>query len=760
MSTNTQGKLAQLKQLAGLAKLKQLAGLAKLKQLAGPLRGWWAKVRTQKVMGVAAGLAVLVASGVVLGRMTADEGGGRQLLIVPRAVERRDLDDVLTISGEVRREEVQTINLPVDGKVSNVNVEDGETIEVGDSLFGLDGRASVAVPGDFAFYRTLDVGSDGPDVLQLERILTKAGYAIAAVDELFTEETRTALARWQVDHGYGGATPESTETITVGLMSNSAGYSVGKQNTVAFTIEPSLPTFAGGGPPRPQGTPDKPTIEMSANPLTVDEGGLVTFTFTASPAPANDTTIDLTIGGDATGGTNVRNGADYQSIDNSFTFPAGQTTVTLDVPVFVDQVIEDEEQITVSLTDQFGNDPTYVVGPANQARIRIRANGDDLLPLITVKTNGSVVSEGNTVTFTFTSTVESNQDIDLAIEMSGTAANGDDYVEVLTDDVTIAAGNTTATLQVQTRRDNVVEPDEQIVLTVLPEPGNPVLLHYQPGSPGSAVVMIESSDLPEITLQGGGRIAEGGAKGFSFVADEPVSENTSINYQVGGTASPGNDYETLTGTVIMRAGTSRAGVTIHTIDDDVVFLPSDMVVADWPARVGKVDVDEGEFVLQGSPVLTLTEPVFTVKLIVTATDRAKLEVGLNVMVSLDSSDIELPGAIATLDDAATISETGEEQYEGTVTVQGDLEAVDGARATIEVTLAERLDVLAVPVAAVLRSGGGDQVRVINDEGTITRVSVTIGLIDGEWVEITSGLNGDELVVVDVDPAADPGAGGG
>ena len=719
-----------------------------------------AKVRRQKMAAAGAGFAVLVAGGVVIGRMTADDGAGRQLLIVPRAVERRDLDDVLTINGEVRREEVQTIILPVDGKVSNVNVEDGETIEVGDSLFGLDGRAAVAVPGDFAFYRTLDVGSDGPDVLQLETILSQAGYPISAVDELFTEETRAALTRWQVDHGYGGATPESTETITVGLMSNSAGYSVGKQNTVAFTIEPSLPAIPGGGPQRPRGTPEKPTIEMSANPLTVDEGGMVTFTFTSSPAPASDTTIDLTIGGDANGGTNVRNGADYQSIDNSFTFPAGQTSVTLEVPIFEDQVIEDEEQITVSLTDQFGNDPTYVVGPANQARIRIRANGDDLMSLITVKTSGSVVSEGNTVTFTFTSSVESNQNIDLTIGLSGTAANGDDYVEVLADDVTITAGNTSATLQVQIRRDDVVEPDEQMVLTVLPEPGNPPQAHYQPGSPSSASVRIESSDLPEIILQGGGRIAEGGARGFSFVADAPVSENTSINYQVGGTASAGNDYETLTGTVIMRAGTSKVGVTIQTIDDDVVFLPSDMVVADWPARVGKVDVDEGEFVLQGSPVLTLTEPVFTVKLIVTATDRAKLEVGMDVMVSLDSSDVELPGAIATLDDTATVSETGEEQYEGTVAVQGDLDAVDGARATIDVTLSERLDVLAVPVAAVLRSGGGDQVRVINNQGTITRVAVTIGLIDGEWVEIIDGLQGDELVVVDVDPAADPGADGG
>ena len=43
---------------------------------------------------------------------------------------------------------------------------------------------------------------------------------------------------------------------------------------------------------------------------------------------------------------------------------------------------------------------------------------------------------------------------------------------------------------------------------------------------------------------------------------------------------------------------------------------------------------------------------------------------------------------------------------------------------------------------------------MTDEGKLTRVKVVIGLIDGEWAEIISGLTGDELVVIDVDPSAD------
>lgn len=725
-------------------------------------------MRRGRVIGGGVALAALVGGGIWIGRATTDEQQQRQLLIVPRAVERRDLSDVLTVNGDVRREEIQTINLPVDGKVSSIGVNDGDTVEEGDPLFALDGRTAVAVAGDFAFYRTLDVGSDGPDVSQLEHILVAAGYRISSVDSLYTEETRAALAQWQIDRGYGGATPEPTETLTVGLASNPAGYSVGKANTVAFSIVPSVPP-AGAGfgasrgfrPEQRAGTPEKPVLTLTSDLTEVDEGGQVVFTVTSNPAPANDLSVDLTIGGDAAGGDNPNNGDDYETFDNSFVLPAGQTTYTITVPVYVDQVKEDAEDITLSLTDQFGNDPTYVVGPSNQVRVRIRQNGDDLLPVITIKSSSAVVNEGATVTFTFTSTVESNKDLDLTIALTGSAGNGRDYVEIQPDDVTITAGNTTATLQLQTRADDLVEGNERVVVSVVPDPeGDPADPAYVAGSPGQSSVTIKSADLPELTLRGGGDVAEGDTASFTITADAAVTADTSINYQVGGTAQSGNDYETLSGTVVMQAGSSSVTVEINTINDDVVFLPSDMVVADWPARIGTVEVDEGEFVLQGAPVLTLTEPVFTITLAVSATDRAKLKVGQVVDVSLDSSDQDLPGVIATLEDSATISDSGEEQYKGTVTVTGDVAGVDGAHATIDVTLSERLGVLAVPVAAVLRVAGGNEVRVINDKGTISRVAVEIGLIDGEWVEITKGLNGTELVVIDVDAAADAGAGAG
>ena len=367
-----------------------------------------------------------------------------------------------------------------------------------------------------------------------------------------------------------------------------------------------------------------------------------------------------------------------------------------------------------------------------------------------MKASSETISEGSSVTFTVRTSVKSNRDIQFNVTLSGNASQDVDFLTPDRDTYTINAGSYSVDVQIQIRRDNTVEPDETLVLTLNSDtPPAGKTDRYFLGAPTVAVVTIESDDLPELSLVGGGTVAEGGTSSFRIVADAAVTKDTSVNYQLSGTAQNGADYRALSGTIIMRAGSSSVTVPINVINDDVIFKPSDMLVADWPARIGKVEVDEGEFVLQGNVVLSLTEPQFTITMKVSPTDRAELEVGQAVSVDLKVGGQILPGVISELNDSANVGAAGEELYEGTITVTGEFSAVDGATVSIDVTLAEALQVLAVPVAAVLRSADGDEVRIVNDAGTITRVKVTIGLIDGEWVEIKDGLKGDELVVVDI-----------
>lgn len=715
------------------------------------------------------GVVVLLLIGVFVWPGTGGENSatkstdGPTYVVAP--VERRTLSDDITVRGEIRRDQLQRITSGVDGQVSSVLVEDGDTINAGDVLYAIDGRAAVAVDGEFSFFRKLDVGSDGPDVLQLETILSENGYEVGIVDQLYTEETRSGLREWQISRGYGGASPEPNENIIVSLSSNSAGYTIGAKNTIAIELQPSVPDqtislndnnweakyalFTTNNSEDALFTPanlvfqnDRPIIEIAVNPNSVTEGESATFTFTSDIPMPSDTLIEYVTSGSATAGDDFND----DPLTGTFIFPAGTSSYDLVVATLTDDEIESPEELIIEVGDGFLTNDTdaYVPGPLNEASLEITSPSGDV-QTIEVRSLTATTSEGGNITFEFETDKISNEDTIIKISVWGTATSGSDY---LAEDleVELPANQETVSLTFQTRNDSLVEPDEELWVTVLTNADET----YTVGTPKSALGVIESDDLPELTISGGGGIGEGGNAEFVIRADQPVVEDTSINYRLSGSATAGLDYNELPGTVIMLAGESQVTVQIETIDDDVVFLPGDMVVASWPARIGTVSVDDGEFILLGQQVLTLTEPDFTITLTLNPTDRGNLEVGMEVEVELQASDQDaVPGVILELDETATVSSDGSERYEGVIQTFEDLDAVDGANVNVDVTREEKVDVITVPVAAVLQDGqGNDVVRVVLTDGTTRQVQVKVGLSEGAFVEITEGLSGDELVLVE------------
>ena len=688
---------------------------------------------------------------------------GPTFVVAP--VERRTLVDEITVRGEIRRDQLQRITSGVDGRVSTVLVDDGETINAGDVLYAIDGRAAVAVDGEFSFYRRLDVGSDGPDVLQLETILSNDGFDVGVVDQLFTEETRAGLREWQVNRGYGGETPEPNENIVVSLRSNNAGYTIGARNTISFELEPSVPNqpvsyenhqagtsrsllyTAGDNDPGTYTSilfqeDNRPRIEVTVNPQTVVEGNSATFTFTSDIVMPTDTVIDYIVTGSATAEDDYDDGP----LDGSFIFPQGAQSFNLEIQTLTDDEIESEEEIVIEVGDGFGigENLPYVPGALREARLAITSPPGDF-QTIKVSATSVTVNEGSNVSFEFETDFVSNEDTTITFTVGGTARSGSDYfAEDL--EIDLPANAETVTVTFETRDDTIVENDETLSITITSNADET----YVVGSPSSASTTIESNDLPELIIEGGGSISEGSSGEFTIRADQPVVEDTSINYALSGSATPGRDFNELSGTVVMPAGQSEVRVTIETIDDDVVFLPGDMVVASWPARVGTMSVDDGEFILLGQEVLTLTEPDFTITLTLNPTNRGNLEVGMAVEVEIQASDEEaVPGIILELDETATVTGDGSERYEGVIETFEVLDAVDGASVNVDVTREEKVDVITVPIAAVLQDGqGNDVVRVVLVDGTTTQVQIETGLSEGAFVEVTEGLAGDELVLVE------------
>ena len=726
----------------------------------------------QKQIWVASGISViaLVLVGLFVWPGTGGNGNGASTTnsgptYVVAPVQLRTLSDEITVRGEIRRDQLQRITSGVDGQVSSVLVDDGDTVTAGDVLYAIDGRAAVAVDGDFSFFRKLDVGSDGPDVLQLETILSSNGYDVGTVDQLYTEETRSGLREWQISRGYGGAKPEPDENIVVSLSSNSAGYTIGAKNTVAIELQPSVPDMeltAGSSNwetqtalyTRPKNNAllfsptvlalqdDRPVIEVSVNPGSVVEGETAIFTFTSDIAMPSDTVIDYVVSGSATAEDDYND----DPLDGSFVFPAGTQSFDLSVETLTDSEIESEEELIIEVGEGFsiGDNLPYRPGALREAKLEITSPAGDV-QTIQIRSTTVSTSEGGNLSFEFETDLISNEVTTIKFSVWGSATTGSDFfAEDL--EIDLPANSETVTLTFQTRDDMLVESDEELWITIISNPDETYVI----GSPKSAVGIIESNDLPELTIEGGGDVGEGGDAQFVIRADQAVVEDTSINYRLSGSATAGSDYRELPGTVIMPAGENEVTVKIETIDDDVVFLPGDMVVASWPARIGTVSVDDGEFILLGQQVLTLTEPDFTITLTLNPTDRGNLEEGMAVEVELQASDQEaVPGIILELDETATVSGDGSERYEGVIQTFETLDAVDGANVNVDVTREEKVDVITVPVAAVLQDGqGNDVVRVVLTDGTTRQVQVKVGLSEGAFVEITEGLTGDELVLVE------------
>ena len=896
----------------------------------------------------------------------------------------RTLTDEITVRGELRRDQLQTITSATDGQVSGIAVEDGQTVEAGDPLFTIDGRQTVAVAGDFAFYRKLDVGSEGHDVHQLEQVLDDGGYVVGEVDGLYTEETRSGLAAWQADHGYAGSTTEVNEIVTVSLQQNPAGYTVGPVNAVSVRIGPALPdsldvqgnqaasVMAVASAVSVADAP-VPTVSVNTVAVVVEEGRPVVVTVSADVAPTTDLEIPLLVTGD------VVVDDDYRKVDPTVVLPAGQTTVTVEVATLVDDDPEPYEDLTVTISGGFdsvaevssqnllvydlevqireqeerrtevadeiaeatasgqdlkeydiraeiadaekrrtevadeiteaqekvdeeetevtaletlqrlkteveqelmdksiitmaqaieadltpaeaqqlmsldtaldtadddleteditfaawrqafeayydaltealeesaelteardaleaetdaltllqdeqdridyllddaaerladvleGEDTTlsalrdeqdridyllqatredlrvaqasrYVLGEDDEVTVSIDDPDVPDVPILVLRADSETVRESGSATFTIETTMELVEDLDVFYVVEGTATADADY-NAPDGDITMSKGQERVVLTVPVRADDDVEGDETLTVRLIADPE----AAYQLSDRDRATVLIESDDLPELTVTGGGEVVEGGTATVVIRADQPPDEDTSVHYSVTGSAQAGVDYEVVTGTALLRSGEQSVTIPIRTIDDDVFFLPSDMVVADWPARVGTVAIEDGDLVQRGVLLFDLTEPVFTVKLFASPTDRSKLAEGQEVTVNLAAGDQEVDGVITELDDNATTSGNSE-IYEGVVGTTEDLVGVDGAVVTIDVVVEQSVDAVVVPIAAVLSDGGQDTVRIVTPEGVIERRAVEVGMLDGAYVEVVSGVSAGEFVILEI-----------
>lgn len=189
-------------------------------------------------------------------------------------------------------------------------------------------------------------------------------------------------------------------------------------------------------------------------------------------------------------------------------------------------------------------------------------------------------------------------------------------------------------------------------------------------------------------------------------------------------------------------------------DPDGELRLGDTVVGEWPARVGQIAVDAGDFLNQGDVIGTLTSDTAAVSLELLPSERLRVVEGSEVLIEVAATGQQASGVVGRVSLDPVDSE-GSPLYPAAVEVTEDLDIPDGTQVRLTIVIQRAEDVLAVPVAAVVSGSSGEPVvRVVGADDAIETTPVELGLSEGAWVEVSAGLSGGESVVVAESAAAD------
>ncbi len=198
----------------------------------------------------------------------------------------------------------------------------------------------------------------------------------------------------------------------------------------------------------------------------------------------------------------------------------------------------------------------------------------------------------------------------------------------------------------------------------------------------------------------------------------------------------------------LDAASAAMGVSQAALEACRVRLDRSTIVAPTSGVLNSVPVEEGEYLQAGDVVAEIVD-LETVKVVVQVPERdvQYMAKGAQVQVSLDvgGREQELTGAITY------ISELADEQTRTTrleVSVENRSRLLrSGQLVRVKLTRRVLTDVVMVPLAAVIPLENAYAVYLVED-GTAQRREVELGLIRGRRIQILSGLQpGDRLIVV-------------
>ena len=363
-------------------------------------------------------------------------------------------------------------------EISVQTLEDTTDEENEEFTVTLSGAVNAAIGAPTATGTITD--NDGPPTVSIADGSGSEGGKVTFAVTLSEASGKTVSVRYRT--GSGGSNPatagtdytavttaqtltfapgETSKTIEIAAATDTVS-DAGETFLVRLSNPSNAILFSGAA----TGTINEGPV-LSISDRTATEGDDITFTVTLSRAGhTGPVTVDYATG--ATGDTAVA-GADYTAKRGRLTFGASDTSKTFTVRTREDTLDEDAESFTVTLSN-----PTAQVTLSAET-VSGTITDDDPTPTVSIADGSG--AEGGNVKFTVSLSAASGKEITVRYRTSitgGNTASAADFKAAPATTLTFAPGDTSKTISVAATEDDVDDPDETFIVTLL-NPSNATL---------------------------------------------------------------------------------------------------------------------------------------------------------------------------------------------------------------------------------------------------------------------------------------------
>jgi len=340
------------------------------------------------------------------------------------------------------------------------------------------------------------------------------------------------------------ATVEGNETFNLQLSSPSAGALIdaGKASITA-TIQDNEAAVIG--------------LDNAATGVSFSEGvGTVTFGVTRS----GDTSSAVTVVVQSAGGTAGSN--DYNAVNQTISFAAGETTKTVTVTINEDATVEGNETFNLQLSSPSAG----ALIDAGKASITatIQDNEAAVISMDNAATGVSFSEGVGTVTFGVTRSGDTSSAVTVVVQSAGGSAGSNDY-NAVNQTISFAAGETSKTITITINDDALLEGNESFNLQLSSPSAGAVI------ASGSAAITatIQDNDQPVWSVASTGNIGEdAGALSYTVTRTGAINTAETIQFATaGGSATAGADYTAVNQVLSFAIGETSKTVTVAVNDD-------------------------------------------------------------------------------------------------------------------------------------------------------------------------------------------------